>query len=171
MDGQNPQAGLVEGSDGALYGTTQYGGAYNAGVVFRVNKDGTGYGVLYKFGGGADGANPQSGLVEAGNGALYGTTPSGGDYGSGTVFRLNKDSTGYGVMHSFGGSATDGQQPQASLTRGSDGVLYGTTAFGGGQGAIDCVWRYGAKVVSDGRHMARDRCRARFRAAMARLLA
>jgi uncharacterized repeat protein (TIGR03803 family) len=131
IDGQNPQAGLVEGSDGALYGTTQYGGAYNAGVVFRVNKDGTGYGVLYRFGGGADGANPQSGLVEAGSGALYGTTPSGGDYGWGTVFRLNKDSTGYGVLHTFGGSATDGQQPRASLIRGSDGVLYGTTAFGG----------------------------------------
>jgi formimidoylglutamate deiminase len=58
----------------------------------------------------------------------------------------------------------------ALIDREGDGIL-DAFIFGGGQGAIDCVWRYGAKVVSDGRHMARARCRARFRAAMARLLA
>jgi formimidoylglutamate deiminase len=58
----------------------------------------------------------------------------------------------------------------ALIDREGDAIL-DAFIFGGGQGAIDCVWRYGAKVVCDGRHMARDRCRARFRTAMAGLLA
>jgi cytosine/adenosine deaminase-related metal-dependent hydrolase len=63
----------------------------------------------------------------------------------------------------------DGDHP-ALIDRDGDSIL-DAFIFGGGHRAIDCVWRYGKKVVSGGRHVARDRCRARFRAAMARLLA
>jgi formimidoylglutamate deiminase len=58
----------------------------------------------------------------------------------------------------------------ALIDRAGDAIL-DAFIFGGGQSAIDCVWRHGSKVVSGGRHVARDRCRARFRAAMARLSA
>ena len=58
----------------------------------------------------------------------------------------------------------------ALIDRAGDAIL-DAFIFGGGQSAIDCVWRHGAKLVSGGRHVARDRRRARFRAAMARLLA
>ncbi|HEV2546535.1 MAG TPA: formimidoylglutamate deiminase [Stellaceae bacterium] len=58
----------------------------------------------------------------------------------------------------------------ALIDRAGDAIL-DAFIFGSGHSAIDCVWRYGKKVVSGGRHVARDRCRARFRAVMARLLA
>ena len=57
----------------------------------------------------------------------------------------------------------------ALVGRSGDDILDGFI-FAGGQNAVDCVWRHGTKLVSGGRHIARERCRARFRATMARLL-
>src|SRR6266540_4125037 len=65
--------GLVEGSDGALYGTTRDGGAGDVGIVFKLNKDGSGYGVLRSLNL-FDGGNPYAGLVKGTDGALYGAT-------------------------------------------------------------------------------------------------
>ena len=73
----NPRAQVIEGSDGALYGTTYQGGKYNDGIVFKVNRDGTGFLILHDFDG-ANGAWPQAGLLEGSDGALYGTTYGGG---------------------------------------------------------------------------------------------
>src|SRR5438552_16645664 len=83
--GSQPEAPLTEGSDGAFYGTT-YGAANKfAGTVFRMNKDGTGYRVLYKFSPkGGDGRNPFGAVIEVTDGALYGTTGGGGSSGYGT---------------------------------------------------------------------------------------
>ena len=93
-DGQTPNA-VAFGQDGALYGTTVYGGAngYNnfgqgAGILFTLKPDGSGYTVLHHFGAGADGLNPQAGLMQAADGAWYGTTSAGGDLNLGTVFRF-----------------------------------------------------------------------------------
>jgi uncharacterized repeat protein (TIGR03803 family) len=66
-------------------------------------------------------------------GNLYGTTAYGGDYGSGTAFKLDSGDN-FTVLHSFGATAEDGAQPFAPLVLGRDGNLYGTTASGG----IDC---------------------------------
>src|SRR5438105_4735880 len=127
---------LIQGSDGALYGTTEIG--TNAGTIFKVNRDGTGYRVLYNFKGiGGDGTYPVRGVVEGGDGALYGTTALGGAYDNGTVFKLNKDGSGYKVLHSFSGYPDDGGAPDLEpycaneLLIGSDGSIYGTTDRGG----------------------------------------
>ena len=131
-DAATPYAGLLEGSDGALYGTTWNGGNTNLGTVYRLNKDSTGYALLHNFtGAGGDGANPYTGLIEAQTGALYGTTAAGGTATYGTIFKLNKDGSGYGVIHSFSGTTADGAAPYGTLIEGADGQLYGTTAFGG----------------------------------------
>jgi uncharacterized repeat protein (TIGR03803 family) len=131
-DGQTPYAGLVEGTDGAMYGTTAQGGTYGRGTVFTVNPDGTGYLVLYHFGTNPqDGDEPYAALVEARDGALYGTTRAGGGDAAGTVFKLNKDGSEYAVLRRFTGAGTDGQAPYAGLVEGRDGVLYGTTRNGG----------------------------------------
>jgi uncharacterized repeat protein (TIGR03803 family) len=136
--GQSPESPLIEGTDGALYGTTYGGAPGDIGTVFKINKDGSGYCVLHRFGSiENDGSNPSAALLEASDGALYGTTSRGGSnllggqtlYG-GTVFKLNKDGSDYCVLHSFG-STGDGENPQAELIEGSDGALYGTTADGG----------------------------------------
>src|SRR6516165_1947158 len=85
--------------------------------------------VIYSFAGGSDGADPLAGLVRDGVGNLYGTTYAGGDYGSGTVFRL--DTTGKeAVLHSFSGGP-DGGYPYAGLILDAAGNLYGTADAGG----------------------------------------
>jgi uncharacterized repeat protein (TIGR03803 family) len=86
-DGANPYAGLVQGSDGYFYGTTQSGGTNGGeGTIFKISSTGD-YSSLYSFSGN-DGSNPQSGLVQGSDGSFYGTTVSGGESGAGTVFRM-----------------------------------------------------------------------------------
>jgi uncharacterized repeat protein (TIGR03803 family) len=135
QSGGRPVAKLLEGSDGVLYGTTAGGGNSGVGTVFKVNKNGTGYTVLWSFSNFDDGAGPVAGLVQGIDGALYGTTASGGSSSVGTVFKLNTDGTGYTVLKSFAGGPGDGANPEARLVQGSDGMLYGTTASGGSSSA------------------------------------
>ena len=87
-DGSGPCARLIKGGKGNLYSTTYYGGIYNGGTVFRVNKKTHQESVLYNFTGGADGANPHGSLVRNGAGQLFGTTMYGGTDSAGTVFAL-----------------------------------------------------------------------------------
>jgi uncharacterized repeat protein (TIGR03803 family) len=129
-DGATPQASLIQGSDGRLYGTASAGGASSAGTVFAVNLDGTGFTTLYSFTFGADGADPQAGLIQGTDGRLYGTAPNGGSVGGGVVFAVNLDGTGFTTLYSFTWG-NDGGSPEASLVQGSDGRLYGTAALGG----------------------------------------
>jgi uncharacterized repeat protein (TIGR03803 family) len=131
VDGQSPRA-LIQASDGALYGMTSIGGTNKAGTIYKLNWDGSGYRLLHVFGSVArDGGYPEAGLIEGSDGALYGTTFFGGSNDFGTVFRLSKDGNIYGVLHHFGGTATDGTNPDTALVQGAGGALYGTTFFGG----------------------------------------
>jgi uncharacterized repeat protein (TIGR03803 family) len=78
-DGSAPEAGLIL-SGNTLYGTAYNGGSADAGTVFKVNTDGTGFATLYSFTNGSDGANPQAGLILSGT-TLYGTAQYGGTNG------------------------------------------------------------------------------------------
>ena len=180
-DGANPYSGMVQASDGKIYGTTSYGGVNGGGTIFSLTPDGTFtvlrslssatdganssdlvqasdgklYGTMYEGGGGnvgtifsitpggsytvlrslnsaTDGARPQARLVQASDGKLYGTTQSGGNTGSGTIFSITTGGT-YTVLRSLS-YATDGGSPQAVLVQASDGKLYGTTQSGGSNG-------------------------------------
>jgi uncharacterized repeat protein (TIGR03803 family) len=142
-DGANPSGSLtLSGSGSALYGMTKSGGAHSSGTIFQINTDGTGYKVLYSFGGIAnDGRFPYGSLTLSVSGTtLYGMTSAGGAYGSqvggyGTIFQINTDGTGYQVLYSFGSVARDGANPSGSLTlSGSGSVLYGMTPQGGSNG-------------------------------------
>jgi len=130
-DQANPAAGLVLGNDGLLYGMTGAGGGLGGfGTVFKMNTNGalTTFAVLT----GTNGGNPQSGLVLAGDGNFYGTSPEGGTNSNGNVFRV----TPAGVVTSlisFDFAALGGL-PTAGLTLGPDGNLYGLTQFGGSVG-------------------------------------
>jgi uncharacterized repeat protein (TIGR03803 family) len=134
-DGQSPQGSLVEGTNGALYGTTPGGGSHFSGTIFTVNKDGTGYNILRNLDGSNDGGSPTAGLFVGSDGLLYGTARNGGPGFNGTVFKLNHDGTGFTVVRSFNGMAGDGYSVQAGVVEGSDGVLYGATYGGGSAGA------------------------------------
>lgn len=126
-----PQGQLLIENDGFFYGTTVDGGATNYGAVFKVRPDGSGFAVLHSFAVTAgDGANPYAAVIRGSDGALYGTTYGGGTYGNGTVFKVNTDGTGYGVLYNFSGTGGDGSQPRSPLIQGADGALYGTTGIG-----------------------------------------
>jgi uncharacterized repeat protein (TIGR03803 family) len=118
-----------------LYGTTVSGGTSNLGTIFSVNTDGTGYSMLFSFTNStANGANPNGSLTVAGS-ILLGTTENGGSANDGTVFKINLDGTGFGVLHNFTGA--DGANPQGDLaltTNGSLYTLYGWTPNGGANG-------------------------------------
>src|ERR1039458_6426643 len=90
-DGFYLNAGLVQGTDGNLYGTTQGGGANGYGTVFRITPSGT-LTMLYSFcsqSGCTDGEEPYAGLVQGTDGNFYGTTVDGGTNNNGTLFRLS----------------------------------------------------------------------------------
>jgi uncharacterized repeat protein (TIGR03803 family) len=136
-DGANPYAGLVQGTDGDLYGTTDNGGTNGIGTVFTITPSGT-VTTLYNFCSQpncADGYGPLGGLVQATDGNFYGTTLAGGGdmlcdygYGCGTVFKITPSGK-LTTLHIFDG--TDGAQPFAGLIAGTDGNFYGTTQYGG----------------------------------------
>jgi uncharacterized repeat protein (TIGR03803 family) len=135
-DGIGPRAPLIRAMDGNFYGTTSGGGGASGGggTVFRMTPDGN-VAILHAFAGGTDGQFPETALIQATDGSLYGTND--GDFGSngGTVFRVTSDGT-YTVLHDFVVD-TDGSFPSA-LVQASDGNFYGTNASGGGltQGTV-----------------------------------
>lgn len=126
-DGANPCAALAMGPDGLLYGTCQYGGAQNAGTVFKIATSGS-FSLLASLVSFIQGAEPVGGLVVGPDNALYGTTSSGGLHGFGNVFQISTNGS-YAILYNFSG--TDGKSPAATLISGTDGLLYGTTKFGG----------------------------------------
>src|ERR1035441_532543 len=134
-DGSVPFAGLIEASNGYLYGATYYGGANGYGTIFKISFGGL-LTTLHSFDN-ADGSNPYGGLVQASNGNLYGTTNYGASTscysGCGTVFKMTPGGS-LTTLHKFTG--TDGGNPQAALIQATDGNLYGTTATGGTDSAF-----------------------------------
>ncbi len=126
-DGSQPTAGLVQGFDGNLYGTTYGGGAHNWGTVFKIATSGGTLATLYSFAH-TDGALPDAPLLQGSDGNLYGTTFAGGLHDKGTVFEITTGGS-LTTLYTFG--FTDGANPQAGLVEASDGNLYGTTYEGG----------------------------------------
>ena len=140
-DGANPSAGLVQGSDGNLYGTTAAGGAFGGGSVFKITPAGV-LTTLASFDG-TNGMDPAFGsLIQATDGNFYGTTINGGAYtacggtsGCGTVFKITPRGT-LTTLYNFCAltNCTDGYEVFGGLVQGSDGNLYGTTTEGGTYG-------------------------------------
>lgn len=135
-DGMLPSAGLIQDTSGNFYGTTFYGGTSGAGIVFKIDKNGTET-ILYTFCAQincADGVNPQGTLVLDSSGNLYGTTSAGGDpiSSSGTIFKLDPSGS-LTVLHTFCPQfqCSDGANPLSGLLLDRSGTLYGTASSGG----------------------------------------
>ncbi|PRC93978.1 Gloeo Verruco repeat [Solimicrobium silvestre] len=129
-DGANPLASLTLGSDDNFYGVTSNGGTSNNGTVYKITPAGIET-VLYSFTGGtSDGANPQASLTLGSDGNFYGVTSNGGTSKKGTIYKITPAGVET-VLYSFAGGTSDGANPQASLTLGSDGHFYGVTTQGG----------------------------------------
>jgi uncharacterized repeat protein (TIGR03803 family) len=142
--GNAPQAGLVQATDGNLYGTTSDLGTTNiAGTVFKITPQGA-LTTLYTFCAQTnctDGSIPEAALIQATDGNLYGTTVTGGANGNGTVFRISTEGS-FSTLYSFCAqpNCVDGIDPQAGLVQATDGDFYGTT-YGGGLYGAGTVFR------------------------------
>ena len=116
-DGYAPLTDLVLGSN-MLYGTTASGGTNGGGIIFKVNTDGNGYGIIRSL---TNSDSISGGMVLIGY-TLYGTTYTGGSAHGGSVFKINTDGSGFTVLHnfadtmpSFPGTNSDGNRPQGDL--------------------------------------------------------
>ncbi len=129
-DGEYPSGGLVQATNGDLYGTTGGGGPKNWGTFFEITPAGK-LTTLHNFCSQSDctDGGPGDGLVQATDGYFYGTTPIGGvDGGGGTVFKITPAGA-FTSLVTFDG--TDGSFPQAGLVQATNGNFYGTTSGGG----------------------------------------
>jgi uncharacterized repeat protein (TIGR02543 family) len=133
-DGQIPDSGLVQGTDGNFYGTTYNGGTGgNRGVIFQFIASTHVVNAIHTFSG-SDGANPYAGLLLAADGNFYGTTKAGGSpNNAGTIFKTNSTGSSFATLYMFCTQANcpDGEYPDGGLVQASDGNFYGTTYQGG----------------------------------------
>lgn len=146
-DGDGPTAGLVFDKSGNLYGTTDRGGTYDAGVAFELSlSPGNTWTetVLYNFGNVDDGSDSRSELVFDAGGNLYGTTEFGGAHRGGTVFRLSPSPKGWTetVLHAFWGriQGPGPSNPVGGVVIDSGGNLYGVTLAGGNKGGFGAAY-------------------------------
>lgn len=143
-DGSEPQAGLVQATDGNLYGTTHGGGERGFGTVFQITTSGT-LATIYSFcakDGCQDGEFPWSELIQATggplNGQLIGTASAGGiaahgsGPGLGNVFAITRGGV-LTTIYNFCAqpSCADGETPTAGVIQASGGYFYGATSQGG----------------------------------------
>ena len=136
-DGEFPQTGVVQGTDGNFYGTTILGGAYSNGTIFKITPSGsftTLYGVCSQTGC-PDGNYLIAPLIQATNGNLYGIMDTDGAHGYGTIFTITTTGT-FTTLYSFCSQSgcSDGEYPAAGLVQDTNGNLYGTAADGGANG-------------------------------------
>ncbi|HEY1660765.1 MAG TPA: choice-of-anchor tandem repeat GloVer-containing protein [Candidatus Sulfotelmatobacter sp.] len=139
-DGANPYGGPVLDRSGNLCGTTYVGGKYNDGSVYVLSPAAGSswkYTSLYSFNYEFGGFTPGFGTLAIRDGAVYGTTESGGTFG--VAFRVGPSAKGIQetVVHNFG-NGTDGAEPTGGVVFDAAGNFYGTTLLGGtlGNGAV-----------------------------------
>jgi uncharacterized repeat protein (TIGR03803 family) len=133
-EGYHPYSGLVQGSDGLLYGTTYYGISgepRNIGTLYSIDTAGSSFTTLFVFGDGTvDGRHPGYGtLAMDKQGNFYGTTYQGGMFDVGTLFKITPAGQ-VTILHHFA-AGKEGAYPYSSVAIASNGNLYGTTYNGG----------------------------------------
>lgn len=148
--GLEPVGTLIQSSNGFLFGTCISGGTSNLGMIYMIDTNGENFHVVHNFSDGTvanDGGDPESGLVLAG-GYFYGTTAFGGGSlgpGSGTIYRLAQDGSGYTPIYSFYtntytqyGQFRPSAAPTPGLFQGNTGAIFGSyqTVPGGGHGGV-----------------------------------
>ncbi len=134
-DSANLYSGVIEGSDGYLYGMTYFGNSATRGTIFKVDKSGNNYSILHIFTGNPDGQQPNGRLMKGSDGTLYGTTVYGGTSIRGIAFKINEDGSDYEILRQFIAGATGTSPGAAGLIEGTDHLLYGATGSGGTGGS------------------------------------
>jgi len=141
-DGYYPEAPLVVGKDGNLYGTASDGGQYGVGTVFRVTPQGV-FTTIASFNG-TNGGGPSSAFILGADGNFYGMAHGGGTNLSagtngGTIFKVTPAGALSAVFY-FNG--TNGCQPTGGFLQGPGGIFYGATRFGGSNGGGGTIFKF-----------------------------
>lgn len=137
IDGGSPEGGLCY-ADGRLYGMATLYGANSMGTLFSYDPNGAGFHKIMDFNA-TNGGLAWGSMIRGTDGLLYGTTYQGGGSG-GSIFRLDPANDNYTILRTLD-QATDGGAVTDRLYQGSDGVLFGTCAYGGANGH-GTVFRY-----------------------------
>src|SRR5580704_12983808 len=131
LDGEGPDANLIQGSNGDFYGTTEEGGSANEGTIFSLTESGTET-VLYSFPNQTDGAYPSLPLTQAPNGLLFGaaTDCAGGGCSQAGLFDITTKGA-YKSVYLYPLVCSNCGQPFAPLLLSTNGTFYSTTEQGG----------------------------------------
>ena len=122
---------LLVGTDGNLYGTTRFGGTFNAGTAFQFSPTKKKLKIIHSFNSSTEGGGPYGPLMQGVDGKLYGTTSAGGSGSGGTVFQMSTAGK-LVVLVSFSTiNNANGATPFSGVVQGSDGFLYGVASVGG----------------------------------------
>jgi len=131
--GYLPSGSLMQASDGLLYGVTSGGGTNGDGTLFSYNTSTGGLAVLYSFAANT-GSAPNGTLMQALDGKLYGMTTYGGTHNDGTLFSYDLTTEQVDTLVNF--DSINGKWPYyGALIQAPNGLLYGTTAYGGANNA------------------------------------
>jgi len=156
-DGWDPNAPMIAGRDGSLYGTTLYGGylncsagfGYGCGTVYQLSLSGGHWteSTLYQFQGAKDGSQNYSTLTLDSTGRLYGVTDGGTPWNA--IFRLTPVAPGkrwrFNLLYAFKGQR-DGGNPLTPLFLDNSGAIYGASQLGGLSGK-GCNQQYGCGAI------------------------
>jgi uncharacterized repeat protein (TIGR03803 family) len=138
--GSKPQGNLIQAMNGKLYGTTFEGGLNDAGVFFEYDYSSNSYKKLHEFNWTKTGANPMEGLIQSGNGKIYGTTTFGGAYDNGVFFEYDISVDTLIKRFDFDGAST-GRVPYGRLMQSTGGGIWGMTV-GGGENGAGVIYEY-----------------------------
>ena len=142
-DGSHPYAGVIQGTDGNLYGTTQNGGVYNGGTLFSIATTGA-LTVLHNFAGTSanDGADPSNTLCQGSDGNLYGTTLSGGMNETGEIFQSTTSGSVTSLLSFDPSGSKTAPNAAANIIQGSDGNFYVTVAYSQAYNGVGTVFKF-----------------------------
>jgi uncharacterized repeat protein (TIGR03803 family) len=135
-----PAAGMVQGTNGNFYGTTEGSGTNVPGAVFMVTRSGD-FTNLVVFNG-TNGSMPAGPLFLSKDGNFYGVTSEGGSGNNGTIFSMTQSGV-FKTLARFEG--TNGSNPAGGLVLGPHGWYYGT-ASSGGSNKVGAIFAWSSKM-------------------------
>jgi uncharacterized repeat protein (TIGR03803 family) len=130
--GATPYDGVIQASNGKLYGMTREGGISSLGIIYQYDINTNVLSKIQDFAGIVTGACPQGQLFQASNGLLYGMTSLGGSFDKGVIFEYNPGTSAYNKKFDFNDLA--GEAPSGNFIELADGYLYAMTPGGGVEG-------------------------------------